>query len=73
MNAMCAYRLGEAAALAAKHEFPAESDLPVPAWPWWVKAQAAFLAGDLESVRLLIMILHPSCPYCSDERVTQAL
>ena len=35
--------------LAERHTQPSEGR-PAPTWPWWIKAQAAFLQGDLGKV-----------------------
>ena len=42
-------RLAEAVQLAEQHTQPSEGR-PAPTWPWWIKAQATFLQGDLGRV-----------------------
>lgn len=56
------HRLSEAAQVAERHTIPAESGLPLPTWPWYVKVQAAFLQGDLEKVLSSLRKRSHVCP-----------
>lgn len=50
----CHCRLQEAVRFADENASAAETKLPDPTWPWWIKLQAAFFGADVQKVR-------PSC------------